>query len=451
MLKKSLIFYIISGIFLFLFFTFNDNEKYLLIDTFNFIVLIIYSIILFLACWSNLFTIKFNLFFILAIYSALYILALNLLSNNYTGDYFGFDINDPFYYDEIAKLIVYNPDNITKFKESIPFDDWGAIALVSSVYIFNSSNLALNLFFWIISIISAKYFYKLSLNFMPSFYSNMATMTFFLSSYYIWFSASGRKETFMVFLIIIIYSKYYEYLKKRKFHLLIVIGICLILLLFFRPAVSLMIIASILISRFLILKKISYKVFLTILAVIISISTSLLLEELAYKFLYINRDGSFLEEKTNTGMIKINLFITYLVNFISGFIGPYPTFSTKSLTYQSIFASGIYLKNILSFSFVIGIFYVFNDKILKLYPIIIFPLLEIISLIAIIETLELRKSLPHFPMVYIVIFWFLYYFNNKVNWKKKTRNRIWNLWYVYIFLFTIFLIIWNLRFNFIEN
>jgi hypothetical protein len=74
---------------------------------------------------------------------------------------------------------------------------------------------------------------------------------------------------------------------------------------------------------------------------------------------------------------------------------------------------------------------------------IVFPVLEIVSLIFILEALELRKSFPHYPMLYILAFWFM---DQEYSHKNVTMpvHRIW-LTHVSFLLFMVTIVFWNFR------
>jgi hypothetical protein len=72
-----------------------------------------------------------------------------------------------------------------------------------------------------------------------------------------------------------------------------------------------------------------------------------------------------------------------------------------------------------------------------------FPLLEASALILILDALELRKSIPHYPMLYIVAFWFLSQESlRKVLWHPIFVKRFASISLTVLFLFIVF---WNFR------
>ena len=85
-----------------------------------------------------------------------------------------------------------------------------------------------------------------------------------------------------------------------------------------------------------------------------------------------------------------------------------------------------------------------KHKYYTLLPIALFPLFESASLVYIFEALELRKSLPHYPLLYILIFWAIYQIDSS---KKEWFNNLFaKQLYALYFIISIFIITyWNLR------
>ena len=105
------------------------------------------------------------------------------------------------------------------------------------------------------------------------------------------------------------------------------------------------------------------------------------------------------------GMIKGGVALTLTVNTLSSLIGHFPSINPESKTMLSFFYPGLLLKCILSIFYVVVLIMLIKHKYYTLLPIALFPLFESASLVYIFEALELRKSLPHYPLLYILIFW----------------------------------------------
>lgn len=148
--------------------------------------------------------------------------------------------------------------------------------------------------------------------------------------------------------------------------------------------------------------------------------------------------------KESEGMIKGGVIFTYLVNTIAGLIGPFPTLLPNEKTLLSFYAPGLIYKIFISIPFLFGIVYVFIKKKFIYYPIALFVLLEMSSIVFILEALELRKSLPHFPFIYLISFGFISsYASGEINKKRrKSIITIFNFSFIIIFFLILY---WNYR------
>ncbi|MES2590515.1 MAG: hypothetical protein V4608_01435 [Bacteroidota bacterium] len=149
--------------------------------------------------------------------------------------------------------------------------------------------------------------------------------------------------------------------------------------------------------------------------------------------------------KEATGMVKQgSVQFTYAVNILASLIGPLPTIlPTKPVL--SLFSIGLIYRVLISTAFWFGIYYTIKNKTVLMYPLFLFIFMEMLSLTFILEGLELRKSLPHIPFVFIFSFWFLDYYDKKIITHKRTRHRIKNVWQISSVLFFMIIMYWNYR------
>jgi hypothetical protein len=154
--------------------------------------------------------------------------------------------------------------------------------------------------------------------------------------------------------------------------------------------------------------------------------------------------ASMLEIKEIEGMVKGSVSFTYLVNALSSIFGPFPTLSSQKV-HLSFFTPGLIFKILISVPFCFGVIYIFKNNFYKIYPMIAFALLEMLSLTYILESLELRKSLPHFPLVYIVAFTFIYQYDGKIFISFKTYSWYKKMFNVVAFVLCVLIVYWNFR------
>ena len=439
-LKKSLIICILS-----FFLVFTIEGSYDIITFFNLIyVLISFSIIF--NCYSNNFYSKNQLIFILAICSILFIATLNIISFNYNNDFFVFNASDAVLYHDLGILMnkEYNISKIMFLLENqIGYADMGMPLLLSFLYEIVESNLILNLLYFIIGIYTALLIYNISSFYMSKRYSFLCSLSYSLSSYTLYYLASGLKEPILIFLVLLsiyIYLKRIYFKNKIFLNSLILLSIPLVLILFFRPVISIFLIISFMASYFFKLKSKGYKLFfIVVILFFVSLSFPVLIQE-RNTFLTGGSLASMIDNRVeHSSLIKGGLGFTYFTNVVSSLFGPFPNFDSANER-LSIYASGLVFKSFLSIFFLLSAITIIRNRRLKFYPLLIFIFLEIISLVLILEALELRKSLPHIPIFFILSFWCLYKLDIE-GLKKKTY--ITNSYFILIF---IAMIIWNFRF-----
>jgi hypothetical protein len=144
-------------------------------------------------------------------------------------------------------------------------------------------------------------------------------------------------------------------------------------------------------------------------------------------------------------MIKGGVGFTILVNSASSLIGHFPTIVPDSEpALKSMYSGALIIKNFLSLFYLIAIYFIFKFRYWILLPVLFYPLIESASLVYLFEALELRKSLPHYPLIYILIFWCLYILEqNKTSLLfNELKNKYFNL---YLGFSTLLIVYWNLR------
>jgi hypothetical protein len=326
------------------------------------------------------------------------------------------------------------------------FDDLGGALVPSLLYRFVDSILVLNIFYVLCGLITALAIYTISSNFMSPKYAFICATAYSMSSFVLWFHASGLKESFMCMLVVLFYHRYYLFIKKKVFLQLTYSSIFLLGLLLFRPALIFFCIGSVGISWILQKRKGSTGVLIIVFVFSLLIILSAYIDS-SYK--HFTAGGNFnrlIAAREADGMIKGGLKFTYMVNILAQILGPLPTISPGKNLLLSFYSSGLLYKALLSVVFWIGIYYIFSFKVELLYPLIFFALFEMISLLSILEGLELRKSLPHFPMIYIIAFWFLDKFDAigpsiAIRNKKNLRSIFSLSSFVVFFL----ILVWNTR------
>ena len=427
------------------------DQNWLTLYSIQFITFLSYAgILIYLNLQNNFNFSKFNLGILVLFYSLIIIMLNNYVSYIYTDNFFIFSTADAYTYHLLAQSFNQKSSIIDAF-ESLSriygYDDFGAVFMVAMVYKIAESNLVLNVLYWITGVFSALGIFSVSNHFMSKKYAFLCAFSFSASSFMLWFHSSGLKESFMIFLVIQAYVNFYNYRKTTSVKSIIYIVLFLTLILFFRPAVSFLILTSFSLGILLVQKMSPIKIFSVSLIAIVFLSVLPLIVEQQNRYTSEGNIEDLLERKEADGMVKGSLQFTYFVNAMSSFLGPLPTFSNNVKQTISFYSYGLYFRVLTSFLFILSLFFIFKLKAYSLYPIMLFTLFEMASLILILESLELRKSLPHFPFIYILSFWAIYYINDIL---KKQDIKTYKSFVVMnnlaLFLFLGLVFYWNFRF-----
>ena len=445
MLKQLILSYFGFGLLLGLYFLFGAVEIYLPIYLFNQLLFLCYGgIILHMYRNPHVFERESSLLSLVAVYTFFASFAINALSYHYTGNFFCFSEIDARLYDDLGIRLQFDPDAVRYITSTYNFDDWGAIFLTGIVYFFYESNLMLDVFYWVIGVLTAKYMYRLAGNFMPPTYAAMCTFAFVCSSYSMWFASTGLKETWMVFVIVYGYYAYLRYTRGEGLCWLISSLFVLSILIWFRPILLLFILCSFLLNTAF---KVRIGIFqLTIVLVVVFVVIGFLpIQEQLSNYLGKRSVSEFIESQSDAERLRGSVLFTYSVNALSGILGSFPTFASETKASQYFWSSGLLFKLLLSIPFIFGVWSMFRVRFPNLNVLLLFPLLEAVGLIFILDALELRKSLPHYPMIYIVAFWFLsQQAHTKAFFKPIFVKRFSSLALAVLF---VFIVLWNFRIN----
>jgi len=412
----------------------------------NIILLLIYGIALrWLIERPNSFFNQKNLIRLYIPITLFSILAMNAISFVHTGNFFVFSVNDATLYRDMGKGLNFLGDFQSTWSiitSNYSSDDWGMMIFSGIVYTIFDHPLFLNFINFLLGIVIAKSVFSIGLNFMSRKYAFLAGFSFATASFLMWFHSSGMKETVMITLIVLTFSNYYSFLRKKSPQNVVLIVSALLLLLLFRPAVTYLIAASIATHSVFIVKDKILKVIIgSIVVVLMFFSSDTLLKQKDNYF----GGGSLetlIEWREKQGMVKGGFAFTYIVNATASLIGPLPTIPSSSTNGQlSFFAPGLLFRSLAGALFVFGLFYVLKKRAILLIPLVAFYLLESVSLTVILESLELRKSLPHFMVIYFVVFWFIEYLSVRHEESKGLMKII----KLSTYLIPVILVIWNFR------
>src|SRR5690625_3857223 len=318
---------------------------------------------------------------IVLLYSASLVAIFNMLSFSYEGNFFVFSETDAILYHDFAQEMntmswSYSIDYFLRYYR---FDDLGMVLILSTVYSIVESNLLFNAFNIITGVITAIGIFRISRYLMAEKYAFICAISFSISSYFMWFHASGLKESIMVMLVVLFFDQFYTYTYSNKRKNIISASIFALALILFRPALMFFCLGAVGLGG-LLQQKASFKKIVTSLVVIIIVIASFsYLEATFERFLKGGDMRSVLASKEATGMIKGSIPFSYGVNILAQLIGPLPTVIPGS-DYLSFYSSGLIYRVLLAFPFWLGVYLAFRYKVRSAYPLIIFVLMEMISL-----------------------------------------------------------------------
>lgn len=448
MLSRLNRYYLIIGVFTYIVFYFSISYYFVPLFMAHFFTIIIYYLTLnhFSRQRSGNHS-KEVLLSIVFIYSSFFVALYLYLSNLIAGNFFVFsEIDAAMYYREAmimaSKSVV---DGINHFLNYWSYEDLGAVLVSSTLYRLIASKIFLNFFYIISGLIAAFGIYRISSRFMSQKYAFVSAIAYSLSSFVLWFHSSGLKESVMCTLIVLFFDQYYLYTKDRKNSHFFTAVLLITSLSLFRPVIIFLCLASIGAGILLYRKKglIGFLILITIF-----ISTMLTRPVVESQFERFAKGGDFSAViGSRESMIVKNIYFTYFTNFVSLSIGPFPTLSPDVKDKLSFFSAGLMFKVLLSIPFWLGVYYIFKKEVDQLYPLVFFVFFESVALLSIIEGLELRNSLPHFFVFYIIGFWFMDQFDRNIITKK--RQAILTIFNCSVFVSFCLILLWNFRYGLI--
>lgn len=357
-----------------------------------------------------------TLFSVVLSYTFLLGILFILLSLYYDGDTFVFNKADAmFYYRESMKVTELGLAGVLKYiVMRHDFDDWGALFFDSMIFYILPSKLFINIIYTFLGAISSVYLYRIGKKFMPDTYAFLAALVYGTSSYVVFLNCSLLKESLFVFLVVsVMYYQYraiYEHSNKSLFGVALFVAF----IFFFRPAVSVFLVGSISVYYAITLKRSAISLFLYIMALgIVALSMKSIVE--IYNHNTAGGSVDTMIEETNNSSYSGGF--NYFVSMFGAFFGPFPTLFSKLTgpSYMEFLAAGLVYKLFLVFPFWYGVYLVFRNKVVEMFPLTIFVLIELLLTGMVMASLELRKVILHVPFMFILTFYGIYKGMNPAN------------------------------------
>ena len=432
------------AIYFFLFVFWNNLFSYY--NMLNLVVFASYAFLLYVCSYrpDEYFT-KSRLSLTVFVYLLFFVIQYLSLSDYYTGNTMMFSEMDAKAYLRHSSHLANIPlSKYLVYLKSIGwgYDDWGAPVVQSFLLTLVPSKLFVNFCYIVIGTIGACALFDIGRSIMQVKYAYIASLSYSVASYSLFFCSSFLKEAILVFIVIESFWFLYKYFSGEGFyHLFIGLSISL-LLFFFRPPIAVFI--WIAVGAYFIMQRgnnANSAIALLVIFVIFSVAYSLVIEN-------VNRYTSGGDITRTEGYVKGTRF-TLLVSALGSLIGPFPemfSLGGGNLSYKALFGAGLLFKYLLLFPFWKGFMYCIRARHAIAYPLFVFAILEMSGLALVADGLELRKALPHIPIYILAAFWWMSEYDEDVDELiYQTRYYVWsrrifNLCVIFILFTTI---VWN--------
>ncbi len=329
---------------------------------------------------------------------------------------YGFDAVDAFSYEKIANeskdlsIIQFIKTLNKKYDLSIsdygfPFIRYLIAQITKNTTIQNYLLVILNS---ILISFSSKILGLLANNFLNQENTKALILFWGLNPFSIYTSPSGMKENVFIFIIIITFyflQKYYSYNKKKYLFLFFTF---LILTFFFRWFITIFILTVFLFKK--LYQSTALNKFLPL--IFIGLPLIGLFFASFINFLGIN-NNPFINTALAVQEYRAGGTEGYIANFISSWVGPFPSIIYVSQKAPLIYAIGNLIKMVLSFYFIFGIYFVYKYKIKKLYPIVLYIIFNIFLVVVSNTALDMRFQYTMLPFYLMLSFFGIQYYNKK--------------------------------------
>lgn len=334
--------------------------------------------------------------FLLSILKLLYFL------NN--GDLFAFNAVDSLKYDAIARNFNFRnlqltAENLDKFR--LGRSDYGAPILTYLIYSIYPSPLLFSFFNFIWTLLSSILLVRICRGFLSNYYCKLLALMWGLSQFVIYQNSTSLKESFLVMLVLISFYFYRSWLSKDLTFPFLGLLMTLGVIVYFRPIIVILLVASYGFGYLHIIKSKKIKSFILFTLLIMGIIFIGVISSIITP--YLMDYNTLLKQQ---GLQEIGL-LSYPIMLLSGFVGPLPTFFLGELPKISLYSGSLFVRMILSGFMLMGIVNSFKikSKINKalLLAMLAFTFSETLALVAVLDALELRKSFPHYQFFYVLI------------------------------------------------
>lgn len=350
-----------------------------------------------------------RVFFTVTIYSIVMVALYWWLSWYIEGDTYIFSKVDAIFYERISmrlKDMSYTEGLIYLKTNDIAFDDLGALFMMSTILKVVPSKIFLNFCYVIMGGITAIALFRTGCRIMSRQYAYLAAVAYAISSYNIFFYGSFLKETGFVLLIALLFNSLYKYFVEKNSFSIIYVVVYSVLICFFRPATAVFIWFGIFVYYFF---RSDFSVGKVTMIIILGVSTLFLMGSLEEMFNRYTLNGDINRLLNTKESTTLSREVSYVMNFFASLFGPFPTLIGMGTILPSLYGPGLLYKFFMNLPFWLAAWKIIRNKITILYPMLFFILIEALAAAFVQKGFELRITLPHVAMFFLITFW---YFSN---------------------------------------
>ncbi len=315
-------------------------------------------------------------------------------------------------------------------------DDWGAFISMSTILGIIPHKLFLNFCYVIIGGITALFIYRTGKRLMDKQYAYIASLSYSTASFSIYYYSSFLKETLFILFVVLLINSFYKCVVNKHYTSFVYVAVYTLSLLFFRPAVAVFVWTGIGLYYVLGLKSVPAKVVMIvfILAALVVLQSSL--TAMYDRYTLEGNIGAVVDSKENTALAKGT---TYVLNFPAAIFGPLSTIVSEGINRNTFYGAGLLYKLFLSLPFVLAIWLSVKKKITLLVPIIVFVLIESVAAAVVQKGFEMRLTLPHIAMTFLISMWLL----DKAKRDERISRVFTKLSPVFFFAVFVVVLAWN--------
>ena len=378
------------------------------------------------------------------VYSLLFVSLYLMMSEYYTGNTFIFSVGDARTYYNFGMEFLERPHSQwIPFLESKKwdFEDWGAPIAATIMLHIIPSKLFVNFCYITMTTLGGICLFKMGKAIMTTRYAYMASLSYAISSYSLFFMGSFLKEVLLVFFVIVSYYLLYMYMQNKRIQYMLWGGLISLVVIFFRPPIIIFIGMSYMTMLLINTKSSLFRFFVIFFIIIAAIAAIGIAQYSAERY----ANGGNVTESYE--YVHYSTF-KKIVLYFGALIGPFPYLLQveEEISLKPLYGAGLLFKLFLFYAFWKGLWYAVKHKCRELMPIYIFVLLEVVGLSVALDGLELRKALPHVPLSIMASFWYLSVWDKKLeNEKADSLSRIWAIRQFVITLCVVFgaVLVWN--------